>query len=65
MISVRDTKSGVDACASDALFQRTDVWREDGALPAAEFELFDNVANLLKPVCVPLLFALIVRDHLH
>lgn len=65
MISACDTKSGVGACVSEALFHRTDVWRENGALPAAEFELLDNVANLLKPVSVPLLFALIVRDHLH
>ena len=33
-------------------------------LPAAEFELFDNVADLLKAMGVTLLFALIVRDHL-
>lgn len=33
-------------------------------LPTAEFELFDNVADLLKPVSVTLLFALIVGDHL-
>lgn len=33
-------------------------------LPTAEFELFDNVAYLLKPVSVTLLFALIVGDHL-
>lgn len=29
----------------------------------AEFELFDNVTDLLKPVSVPLLFALIVGNH--
>lgn len=34
-------------------------------LPTAEFELFDNVTDLLKPVSVTLLFALIMGDHLH
>jgi len=34
-------------------------------IPTAEFELFDNVADLLKPVSVALLFALRVGDHLH
>ncbi len=34
-------------------------------LPTAEFELFDNVTDLLKPVGITLLFALIVGDHLH
>lgn len=33
-------------------------------LPTTEFELFDNVTDLLKPVNITLLFALIVRDHL-
>lgn len=32
--------------------------------PAAEFKLFDNVADLLKAVNISLLFALIVRDDL-
>lgn len=34
-------------------------------LPTAELELFDNVTDLLKPVSIALLFALIVGDHLH
>lgn len=33
-------------------------------LPTTEFELFDNVTDLLEPVSVTLLFALIVGDHL-
>lgn len=33
-------------------------------LPTTEFELLDNIADLLKPVSVTLLFALIVGDHL-
>lgn len=33
-------------------------------LPTTEFELFDNVTDLLKPVSITLLFALIVGDHL-
>lgn len=45
------------------------MWSEGGVcavnLPTAEFELFDNVTDLLKPVRVTLLFALIVGDHLH
>lgn len=42
------------------------TWRFGGVnLPTTEFELFDNVTDLLKPVSVTLLFALIVGDHLH
>lgn len=42
------------------------TWRFGGGnLPTTEFELFDNVTDLLKPVSVTLLFALIVGDHLH
>lgn len=33
--------------------------------PTAQFELFNNVTDLLEPVGVTLLFALIVGDHLH
>lgn len=40
------------------------MWRKE-ALPAAELELFDNITDLLESVSVSLLFALIVRDHLH
>lgn len=32
--------------------------------PAAQLELFDDVADLLKPVHIPLLLALIVGNHL-
>lgn len=42
-----------------------DVPSADGSSsPAAQLELFDDVADLLKPVHVPLLLALIVGDHL-
>lgn len=37
----------------------------DVNLPTAELELFDDVTDLLKPVSVTLLFALIVGDYLH
>lgn len=41
------------------------MWSDgDVNLPTTEFELFDNVTDLLKPVSVTLLFALIVGDHL-
>lgn len=44
------------------------MWSEVGFRtvnsPTAEFELFDNVTDLLKPVSVTLLFALIMGDHL-
>lgn len=36
----------------------------DVNLPTTEFELLDNIADLLKPVSITLLFALIVGDHL-
>lgn len=37
---------------------------EGSSSPAAQLELFDDVADLLKPVHVPLLLALVVGDHL-
>lgn len=45
-------------CGVNVLFCRVN-------LPTTEFELFDNVTDLLEPVSVALLFALIVGDHLH
>lgn len=37
---------------------------DESSSPAAQLELFDDVADLLKPVHVPLLLALIVGNHL-
>lgn len=47
------------------LWKFPDVPSADGSSsPAAQLELFDDVADLLKPVHIPLLLALIVGNHL-